>query len=194
MKGMQNNAQRNQPEHDTQKRSGAMRNLQETHSPHRDLQSVSAGHSDGDQIRESDLRGTREEVKFSLKAPVEDGARFSLRSTENIIRENAALQKENDLLQQRLSFWKSQVKRSERLQDARADGTMGKTKYSRRRSRTMAAQGKKQEEILSEDAWKKAIDTWRSQTKDMPFDEFQTPLRADILEKLHRKPKKPGEN
>ena len=84
--------------------------------------------------------------------------------------------------------------RSERLQDARADGTMGKTKYSRRRSRTMAAQGKKQEKRLSEDAWKKAIDTWRSQTKDMPFDEFQTPLRADILEKLHRKPKKPGEN
>ena len=104
MKGMQNNAQRNQPEHDTQKRSGAMRNLQETHSPHRDLQSASAGHSDGDQIRKSGLRGTREEVKFSLKAPVEDGARFSLRSTENIIRENAALQKENDLLQQRLSF------------------------------------------------------------------------------------------
>ncbi len=84
--------------------------------------------------------------------------------------------------------------RSERLQDARVDGTRGKTKYSRRRSRTMAAQGKKQEKRLSEDAWKKAIDTWRSQTKDMPFDEFQTPLRADILEKLHRKPKKPGEN
>ena len=58
----------------------------------------------------------------------------------------------------------------------------------------MAAQEKKQEKILSEDVWKKAIDTWRSQTKDMPFDEFQTPLRADIIEKLHEKLKTPKEN
>ena len=37
-----------------------------------------------------------------------------MRTTNNILRENAALQNENRLLQERLEHWKSQVRRSDR--------------------------------------------------------------------------------
>lgn len=58
----QANAERNEPNHDTQKRGGTVRDVQETHSVHGDVQGASEGYSAGNQNRESNLQGTREEV------------------------------------------------------------------------------------------------------------------------------------
>ena len=56
------------------------------------------------------------------------------------------------------------------------------------------AEEKRGEKILNEDAWKKAINSWRDRVSGTDFDELDTPLRADIVEKLHRKHKTPKES
>lgn len=73
MKEMQDNAQRNEPDYDTEKRGVAMREVPKAHSAHSDLQSVSERYSGGDQVRESNLQesgteGTSEQevTRFSL--------------------------------------------------------------------------------------------------------------------------------
>lgn len=58
--------------HDTQKRGGTVRDLQETHSAHTDLQGVSGADTRGDHLRGENLQGAGEKVKFSLKSPVEE--------------------------------------------------------------------------------------------------------------------------
>lgn len=74
MKEMQDNAQRNEPDYDTEKRGVAMREVPKAHSAHSDLQSVSERYSGGDQVRESNLQesgteGTSEQevTRFSLR-------------------------------------------------------------------------------------------------------------------------------
>ena len=52
--------------HDTQKRGVAMRDLQETHPAHADLQGVPGADTRGDHGRGENLRGPREEVEFSF--------------------------------------------------------------------------------------------------------------------------------
>lgn len=73
MKEMQDNAQRNEPDYDTEKRGVAMREVPKAHSAHSDLQSVSERYSGGDQVWESNLQesgteGTSEQevTRFSL--------------------------------------------------------------------------------------------------------------------------------
>ena len=58
--------------HDTQKRGGTVRDLQETHSAHTDLQGVSGADTRGDHLRGENLQGAGAQVKFSLKSPVEE--------------------------------------------------------------------------------------------------------------------------
>ncbi len=50
----------------------------------------------------------------------------------------------------------------------------------------MAEQEKKAGTTLSEDAWKKAMSSWRKETEDTDFDELDTPLSAELVEELHR--------
>ena len=52
----------------------------------------------------------------------------------------------------------------------------------------------KHEQTLSEDAWKKAISSWRSRASDTDFDELETPLREDISGKLKEGLKTHSEN
>lgn len=52
--------------HDTEKRGVAMRDLQETHPAHADLQGVPGADTRGDHGRGENLRGPREEVEFSF--------------------------------------------------------------------------------------------------------------------------------
>lgn len=66
MEEVQPNAEGNKPDYDSQKRGVAVRRLQETRPLHSDLQSLSQGHPAGNKIRESNLPGAGEEVKFSL--------------------------------------------------------------------------------------------------------------------------------
>ena len=58
----------------------------------------------------------------------------------------------------------------------------------------MAEQEQKQGQALSEDAWKKAISSWRSRASDTDFDELETPLREDISGKLKEGLKTHSEN
>ncbi len=53
----------------------------------------------------------------------------------------------------------------------------------------MESNKKKAAEILSGDALRKAMSSWRRQVPHTDFDEFDTPLRADIAEELHRPPR-----
>lgn len=82
MEEAQTDGERNQPDHDTQERGAAVRDLQEAHSLHGDLQGVSERNPGRNQVRESGLRGTREEVKFSLK-----GSEELTREIDRIVRE-----------------------------------------------------------------------------------------------------------
>ena len=61
------NAEGNEPNDDTKKRSMAMRGVQKPYPIHSDLQGVSEWNTDGDKIRKNNLQETGEEVKFSLK-------------------------------------------------------------------------------------------------------------------------------
>ncbi len=53
------NAERNEPDHDTQKRSVAVRGVQEAHPVHGDVRGVPGRDSEGDQVRKSNLQGAR---------------------------------------------------------------------------------------------------------------------------------------
>ena len=78
------NAEGNEPNYDTKKRSMAMRGVQKPYPIHSDLQGVSEWNTDGDKIRKNNLQETGEEVKFSLK---EDGSELKhLRSERKEVR------------------------------------------------------------------------------------------------------------
>lgn len=51
----------------------------------------------------------------------------------------------------------------------------------------MAEQEKKPEMTLDEDAMRKAMHSWRTRARDMDFDESETPLKAEIVEEIHRR-------
>lgn len=89
--------------HDTQKRGVAVRDLQEAHSAHTDLYGVSEADTGGNYGRRENLQGEGEEVeRYSLKA-----------GTEN--KSAAALQEENELLRERVEYWKGQTRRTKRV-------------------------------------------------------------------------------
>lgn len=50
----------------------------------------------------------------------------------------------------------------------------------------MEEQEKNQKKPLSEEQWKKVIQRMMDRTHATDFDEWETPLRADIVEELHR--------
>ncbi len=58
----------------------------------------------------------------------------------------------------------------------------------------MAAQGKKQEKSSCAEQLAQVMQSMKGKPLPADFDELETPLRADILEELHRKLKKLGEN
>lgn len=62
MEEAQANAEGNEPDYDSQKRGAAVRGVQEAHSVHGDVQSVSGGHTEGNQNREGDLQRAGGEV------------------------------------------------------------------------------------------------------------------------------------
>lgn len=89
--------------HDTQKRGVAVRDLQEAHSAHTDLYGVSEADTGGNYGRRENLQGEGEEVeRYSLKA-----------GTEN--KSAAAIQEENELLRERVEYWKGQTRRTKRV-------------------------------------------------------------------------------
>ena len=50
----------------------------------------------------------------------------------------------------------------------------------------MEEQEKNQKKSLSEEQWRKAIQRMMDRTRATDFDEWETPLRADIVEALHK--------
>ncbi len=51
----------------------------------------------------------------------------------------------------------------------------------------MEEQEKKAEKTFDADAMRKAMRSWRERAEYTDFDEFDTPLRAEVLEEIHRR-------
>ena len=66
------NANGEQSEYDTEKRSRAVRELQKPHSVYSDLQSISERDTDRNQVWEGGVQKLQEEIKYSLKEPAAD--------------------------------------------------------------------------------------------------------------------------
>ena len=49
----------------------------------------------------------------------------------------------------------------------------------------MAEQEKKPEKNLDADAWKKAINSWRKRASDTDFDELDSQMTEELVNKLH---------
>ena len=49
----------------------------------------------------------------------------------------------------------------------------------------MTEQEKKPEKNLDADAWKKAINSWRKRASDTDFDELDSPMTEELVNKLH---------
>ena len=107
MEEVQDNAKRNEPEHDTQKRGQAVQQVQKAGELHRNVPQVS-GENTARGADRGELPGVRGEgegnevVEFSLKGG-------------DILKENAALQRENELLRERVDYWKGQTRRTQRV-------------------------------------------------------------------------------
>lgn len=58
----------------------------------------------------------------------------------------------------------------------------------------MEEQEKKQGKLSYAERMAMALQSMKGKPLPTDFDEWETPLRADILEKLHERREKPGEN
>lgn len=105
--------------HSDEKRSVAVRKLQEAHPLHSDVQSTPEGDSGRDQVRESNLQGPGDKAKHSLKTGTLTKSYSAILEENRLLREQTkdylALQRRNRALEASRDYWQGQTRRSQQV-------------------------------------------------------------------------------